>query len=243
MTKLHDGVLQLGYLTTPCQFYKEYTVERYGTVIVHELENRFFKKSWPVIYTVRVFTWTRPQKMRKICSIFPQQLFNDANQLLFRYVLCLLPVSVAVRLLGSWVRIPLRAWLLVSCVVCFVCSYPCDGLITGGVLPGVCVCLYLYDVCLCLSVWCVCMMCVLCLCMMCVCVCVWCVSMSVWCVFVSLYNVCLCMMCVCVFVWCVFVFVYVVCLCMMCVCVCVWCVSVYVSVYDVCLCLCMMYDV
>ena len=56
MTKVHDGVLQLGYLTTPCQFYKEYTVERNGTVIVHELVNRFFKKSWPVIYTVRVFT-------------------------------------------------------------------------------------------------------------------------------------------------------------------------------------------
>jgi hypothetical protein len=42
MTKLHDGVLQLGYLTTPYQFYNSYTVERYGMVIVYELVKSFF---------------------------------------------------------------------------------------------------------------------------------------------------------------------------------------------------------
>jgi hypothetical protein len=61
-----------------------------------------------------------------------------------------LPVTVAVRseawvlagwLLGSWVRIPLKAWMFVRVFLCRVvlCRYrPCDGLITHPRGPTTC---------------------------------------------------------------------------------------------------------
>jgi len=146
MTKLDDGVLQLVYLRTPYQFYNSYIVERYGMVIVYELVNSFLNKSWPIYLYCPCIYLNQAIENEENLQYFFQHLFSDANQLLFRYVLCLLPVSVAVRLLGSRVRIPLRAWLFFSCVCCVFCR--CDGLITGGVLPGVCVC-----VCVCVSVY------------------------------------------------------------------------------------------
>jgi hypothetical protein len=60
------------------------------------------------------------------------------------------PVTVAVRseawflagwLLGSWVRIPLKAWMFFRVFLCCVvlCRYrPCDGLITRPSSPTIC---------------------------------------------------------------------------------------------------------
>jgi hypothetical protein len=62
----------------------------------------------------------------------------------------MLPVTVAVRsetwilagwLLGSWVRIPIKAWMFVRVFLCCVvlCRYrPCDGLITRPRSPAIC---------------------------------------------------------------------------------------------------------
>jgi hypothetical protein len=62
----------------------------------------------------------------------------------------MVPVTVAVRseawvlagwLLGSWVRIPLKAWMFVRVFLCCVvlCRWrPCDGLITRPRSPTIC---------------------------------------------------------------------------------------------------------
>ena len=55
MTKLHDEVLNSGYLTTPYQFYNTYTVELYGNVIVCEFVNSFLKSRDLFKYIIQVF--------------------------------------------------------------------------------------------------------------------------------------------------------------------------------------------
>jgi hypothetical protein len=145
------------------------------------------------------------QRRNELISLCLQQrntTFNGASVMCARKDDCIMTLrhcecDKACWLLGSRIRIPLKAWTLLCCVYLFVCLFVClfhvAASTTDGRLirksPNLCVC-----VCVCVYV----RVCVyVCICVY-VCVCVWvvCVCMCV-CVCVSAY-VCTCVCGVCV---------------------------------------------